>query len=287
MGDEGFLMSRKTVDTLAEIKRRVLPALPRVPRNKRRVFDEVAGFPKGAGTIGTDCGCCDPTHCLTLPEEIDPSTFVPSSYKFTLPTALDCQCEESAGGEVIVRRVDATNVYESERIQCYGPTTETVPCTTKANWIWQEPEACPGDGTTTWICGDSGFGDYAWVKTAGCIDPCEDQDLTQEELVLLGGPCATIEDAGLPLIETDCVPPGGIGARWILVSVDDESCDCTPVEPDYDGTELGQLAETDCDGTTSASGEDELQDSFWRLTIGELGAYCQNSTKLEFIIGEA
>jgi len=272
---------KRLIDSMRKIER--MPVNP-----KRRARYPLSDFNQlgstGGGDSGTDCGCCNPTNCLTLPDGFD-SPFAPVSYKFTVPGALDCNCEDPPGGEITVRKV-SEGIYESDSVQCYGPTSETVACTTTANWEWQEQEACPGDGTTTWICSDSGLGDYAWVKTAGCIDPCEDQELTQEELDLLGGPCATIEDAGLPLIETDCVPPGGLGNRWVLISVDDESCVCMPIEPDYDGTELGQLAQTDCTGTKSASGEDELQDSFWRLTVGELGAYCQNTTKLDFVVGE-
>ncbi len=70
------------------------------------------------------------------------------------------------------------------------------------------------------------------------------------------------------------------GTVWEATDPDEvDPCDCAPDEPDFDGTEEGQTADTSCDGGT-------LLVAYWRLTINEtLDYFGCDSTKLEFIIG--
>lgn len=248
---------------------------------------------EGGTSSSSDCGCCDPTNCVSIPDNFL-GDFEPHTYKITLPVGFNCECDSSdlPEGKIILRRiVDSTTTFRSRIFQCTGTPPTTESCTTTAHWIWTG-DTGPCDTGTERSC------TYVCVLVFDNPDPMPDT----YEWQLTGQTC---ECDCYPTVNTpiDGVPPDAAhegqtitttstcwesGPHWEFVSLDDSDCTCTLVQPDFDGSVIGQTATTDCTGTRPAGGTPTYLDSYWELRIAESGYYgCEYASVLDWIIGGA
>lgn len=238
------------------------------------------------GTGGGGC-CCNELDCLRVSGVPDEVEINPEYYEFT-PSTLVCGCDPAADAQAKVRLYqvdpDDDTVWESPHgeededvPQCLGTANETVSCIVTATWKWTTDGTCTG--LCNWVSNETSPGVFEWT-TAGnnCVVECG------EGL----GSCDSNPPASPPTADgqettTACIQD----PHWVLDSVDDDECECTPEQPDYDGTEPDETAETTCEGTKVVDSSETLLSGFWRLTINETIDYfgC-DQTRLEFIIGE-
>lgn len=243
---------------LGKVVRQVLGRLPDVGRRTRRIY--AGGSARNNTTGGTGGGgcCCDELDCL----RIDGYSGVITAewYEFRAPS-FRCYCDpaESAGEKVKLYPLVDPDIWETPRIQCL---TSADGGTNTANWIWKELDDC---GICYWL--SHGPGD-PWVQLPDAECEC--------------GTCSepTFDPPPGGTVTTSPCTEGGYTPGWNLVSVADPDA-CMPLEPDFDGTVDGQTAETTCE---LEDGEPVLADSFWRLTIGTVGYYGCDDSKLEFMI---
>lgn len=269
---------------------------PRDERGPRRrgPIDYFDYSDEDGGTGGSGC-CCNEFHCLRIPGLPSTVTLRPSFYEFT-PSTLLCGCDPTAKARLKTRLYRVTEyVYESKHgvsddpIECLTPKLVEVDCTATATWVWTQancnaPTVCSGGcqylyNGSTWqvtsnTCGDS--------SVAGCFS-CNGCAAPEGGFPVSPSPGDTLTTA---CADPDILDPEP--AHWELVGIDVPSCDCTPAQPDFDGTSLGQTATTTCDVTSEVESdtEFELAVAYWRLTISEtLDYYGCDQTKLEFIVG--
>lgn len=264
------------------------------------------------GNGGAGC-CCAENRCLRLPGHPTlPKAWSPEYYTIRHP-AMMCGCSPagSESADVKLYQVDPDNdrIWESKHgyfdtpLLCLGSNQESVTCTVTATWTWTLTDdtgfctghfdwhvANRGDGLGTWAVGNN-----AGIQTDPCHcsnggAPCGDNGSppsSDATLLSIGTettkPCCNPEGAN-PIECSTCDPVSA--GHWVLTSVDDEACDCDPVEPDFDGTTEGQTATTTCDATKIVDGSELLLTSYWRLTIvDDLDYYGCDSTMLQFVIG--
>jgi len=278
-------------------------------RSRGAQMVRVGAMSNGGGSGGSDGGtggggcCCNEFDCIRVPGIPDSVVITPEYYEFT-PSTLTCGCDPAPGARVKVKLyrpdLDDLTVWESlhgeddDPPMCLGTTAEVVDCTVTATWIWvldptecvgtceynsaDDPEAglywqidlaetdCTGNNCLEQPCGCKSA-----LSEANGDDVTDPTGLGQE----LSTPCGNTAD------DLSCAP-----GHWEFVSVDDEDCNCTPVEPDFDGTEADQTATTTCDGTKVVDSSETLLPAWWRLTVvSALGPYGCDETVLEFIIG--
>lgn len=293
--EDGFLIGRRAAQKTGLVVNRALGLLPREPQIKRRKHADV---PDGDELTSSDSGCCcRETECLKHSDPTITTPIKPQFYAFRM-TAFRCNCDPTwSAGASVGSNIDPIKLYEtaadpdiweSDIRQCFGTLETTVNCTVTATWVWTENN-CADLGTCPGSCLYRFSGTpLAWrVITFGCtggVPGCS-------ACVACGVP-----EGGFPLnpnegdeVTTPCQPPEPVNPvppHWELVGVDDPDCNCTPAQPDYDGTTNGQTATTTCDGTKVIDATGTLVDSFWRLTIVDTRDYygCYG-TKLEFFIG--
>lgn len=245
------------------------------------------------GDIRSDCGCCDPTNCVTLNSESQiPEVILATRYTFRLPTLFNCLCdleEGSPGGDVTMDSVDGSiTQFRSEVFQCLGQPSETEACSTTAHWEWQE-STCEDECTfyTDPSSGPMGeFGpDFAWQAATSPPETAPDVPCDTPGGCGCSIPSEPPTDYGQSTT-SPCLPFGE-AEGWVLTSLDDPDCDCTPVEPDFEG-ELEQTAETECVGTKVVEGEEDYLDSYWELNIGSQSTDyygCEEASTLSFVVG--
>jgi len=275
--------------------------------SNNRIEDDTDG-----GVNNSNGSSCDEMSCLNIPGLTDDLCkdlpLWPEYYEFELPS-LDCRCTPS-GAERTVKLYSTSienTVWESkhgdsdpEQFTCKASNHSLEACTNTATWRWTVvtlPNICSGH--YDWHV-DS-FGNWAFGNASGIqTDPCH----CSETGAICGdnGSTPTDSTAGLPVgyeitkpccnelgpNPADCNNCGYIDSgSWVLQSVSNEDCDCTPVEPDFDGSEDGDTATTTCTGTAPTACAEIDVVSFWRLTIGSgVDYYGQpDPTTLELITG--
>lgn len=281
--------------SLRDLQQRVTE-LERASRSAGSQMVRVAMSPSGStaadddesnGTGGGGC-CCNEFDCLRIPGLPSSVNLRPAFYEFT-PSALLCGCDPALKAQLKVRLYQVTgNLWESkheasdEPPECLTPKIVSTPCTVTATWEWVADAPC--DGNCEYICQtdpELPF-TFRWQeRTNTCLPGCACDDIAVGESID-GIPC-NLGNNGLIHSIASCK-----GGAWQLLGVDDETCECTPVEPDFDGSTDGQTATTTCDSTITEESETEfeLAIAYWRLTISEtLDYYGCDQTKLEFIVG--
>ena len=275
--------------------------------SKNRIEDDTDG-----GVNNSNGSSCDEMSCLNIPGLTDDLCknlpLWPEYYEFELPS-LDCRCTPSGAERTVKLYSTAADnvVWESkhgdsdpEQFTCKASNHSLEACTNTATWRWTVvtlPNICSGH--YDWHV-DS-FGNWAFGNASGIqTDPCH----CSETGAICGdnGSTPTDSTAGLPVgyeitkpccnelgpNPADCNNCGYIDSgSWVLQSVSNEDCDCTPVEPDFDGSEDGDTATTTCTGTAPTACAEIDVVSFWRLTIGSgVDYYGQpDPTTLELITG--
>lgn len=240
---------------------------------------------------GTDLCCCDELNCLRIPGIPASTVLTPDYLEFT-PNTLVCGCTpvEDAKKTVQLYDVDPVNhlIWEQKHgtddhpFQCLVPAGSTAPCTVTATYKWVAAITNPCAGTCSWSAFATSPGSpsttYLWKDPVfNCTGDC---------LGCGNPPNSTPPTSLSDTITTPCVSNSPT-PHWELQGVDDVDCHCTPVQPDYSGTVIGQIATTTCTGTKVVTGSASvLRVAFWRLTIvKDLNYVGCDDTVLQFIIG--
>lgn len=255
----------------------VLGTAPRVPGQRRRVYD--GGDDGLGGTGGSGC-CCEINKCLKLAGVTTP--IKPTFYKFIMPR-FRCYCDDEAEGAWnYLYQVDPLDdtVWESEpELLCKGTTTTTIPCTNTATWNWVTDSCGSTCQYISVAAPECALFHFKWVLNSdSCASPCNCPAAPHCNNLI--GPHPT---AAGQVLNLECAGP--TGGHWVLASVSDPDCDCTPAEPTFDG-EPGVPATTECDGFKTVDATATSVPSKWRLTIARTRDYRDcDLTKLEFLIG--
>ena len=275
-----------------------------------RIGNPSGQFEDDGGKNNTNGCCCDEMQCLQIPGLTDDLCknlpLWPEYYEFRLP-AMDCRCTP-AGTERKAKLypvADSQNaVWESkhadgdpEQFTCKASNNSLESRTVTATWKWT------AEGVDCWrgysvICEPYGAGpSYTWFPNPNSGPPnwnpvegshtcigCGGADLSGTTPPYTMPPC----DAGHvgDTFTAPCVDATG-APRWVLQSLSIDGCDCTPAEPDFDGTTEGDTATTTCSGNCPTACAEVDQVAFWRLTIGTGVDYygSPTPTKLELIVG--
>ena len=280
--------------------------------SNNRIEDDTDG-----GVNNSNGSSCDEMSCLNIPGLTDDLCkdlpLWPEYYEFELPS-LDCRCTPSGAERTVKLYSTAIDnlVWESkhgdsdpEQFTCKAASYSLESSTVTAHWTWTagNPANCYAGYSVT--CREYSPGAWGWPATVtgpggevvGTCTSCGGPDLSA------GGTCTGCTDTtGSPWINT--APPCGPGVNegavytapckeltasphWELTSVSPEGCSCTPAEPDFDGTDIGDTATTTCTGDCPTDCAEVDKVAFWRLTIGTGVDYYGTTTptKLELIVG--
>jgi hypothetical protein len=258
-----------------------------LPNSDTSIDDNETGSTGGGGC------CCNELDCLRVPGLPAGITLTPEYYEFS-PGLLLCGCTPAADAQLPVKLYDVDPVHhlvweskhgtDDHPPMCLGTTSETVPCTVTATWIWLGASSCTGSCNFTCQLTDLGHGSgpqYNWSQHNNCSTGCGCTDPNSPFVgAAIGGSECHSGTVGTT-VSTSCIT-----GKWNLQGVDDAACNCTPDQPDFDGTMDGQTATTSCTGTKVVDSSDTLLPTFWRLTIvTALDYFGCDKTKLEFHIG--
>jgi hypothetical protein len=253
---------------------------------------------------------CNEMRCMNIPGLTDnlcpPRVPIVDYYSFFAGT-LDCSCTQADAAGTLIKLYEVDhlthNVYESPHVEgdpttmlCKGTNDNVETCTVTATWKWGATCGGTCGGTYTYTNNGDPFPGTPFIAQAinytcgsctgeftGCLPDCSGAGPYFIPGHVPGSNCDFTslphgESVTVPAVG-DCTSSGG----WVLQGVDDDTCNCTPLPPDFDG-EPDDEATTTCTGTKPTDCTEEQKISFWRLTIA-VDYYGKNATTLEFIVG--
>lgn len=274
MADDGFILTRRATERIAETVRRTLGALPRVPQVKRRVFD--GADDQSDTSAGASCGCCDPTNCadyLQATQNDDDCPESPFGWEVNFGSALDltllCSGLPADGdGNFELLYVDY-GVWRSETFTCQDEAT-TGGCNTTTS-------GCCGEAVDEYDWdGDS----YALTGPTNCTGNCASTS-----------PGWT-EDRGP--VNQPCRPTSGDLSEYVWISNDGatwevtaNACASEPPEPPRAPLFSGDTYPNSCCNTASTGpGGATDQYAYIQLTIDNTrDSDGRSNTRLELIVG--